>query len=79
MGAYGCLSLNFTFGFMIVFQVKTTSPAVNGWPSCHCTPGRSLTVNAVPSFEMPPLAWVGMAAARLGTNAPLGSMRQRSS
>src|SRR5581483_3728653 len=64
---------------MSVFQVKTTSRAVKAWPSCHLTSLRSLTVKTVPSFEMPPLAWVGMATARSGTKLPLASMRQRSS
>ena len=68
-----------TFGFMIVFQVKMTSRAVNGAPSCHFTPGRSLTVNTVPSFEMPPFFCVGISRARFGTKLPFGSTRQRSS
>src|SRR6185436_11869245 len=35
-------------------QLKTTSSAVNGWPSCHCTLRLSRHVTAVPSFETPP-------------------------
>ena len=68
-----------TAGFMIVFHVNITSRAVNGWPSCQLTPGRSFTVNTVPSREIPPLPWVGMVRARFGTKLPLPSMRHRSS
>src|SRR5215216_6010551 len=34
-------------GFRIQSIVVTTSSAVNGWPSCHCTPGRSLNTTSV--------------------------------
>src|SRR2546425_216720 len=40
-------------------HVKITSSAVNGRPSCHCTPGLSRHVTDGPSLATPPLSSVG--------------------
>ena len=45
-------------------NVATTSSAVNGVPSDHFTPVRSFQVTVVKSAETPPLAAVGISAAR---------------
>ena len=46
---------------VIVSQVHFTSSDVNGLPSCHCTPSRSLNVSLVPSSlqaqEVPSSGW----------------------
>ncbi|MET3345622.1 hypothetical protein ABIF52_006003 [Bradyrhizobium japonicum] len=51
-------------------QVKTTSSAVKGLPSCHRTPCFSFQVTLVPSGERPPFALVGTSAARQGMRLP---------
>src|SRR5476649_1674039 len=48
-------------------QLNLTSLLVNGAPSCHFTPLRSLYVIVRPSLEMPPFVNDGTSAARLGT------------
>src|SRR5215831_8776474 len=40
---------SFDSGFVSMSQVHLTSALVNGLPSCHFTPSRSLKVRAVPS------------------------------
>ena len=54
-------------------QVKTTSSAVNGLPSCQCTPFFSLTVTERPSRATMPFCTVGTSAASTGTKLPSGS------
>src|SRR5437762_740726 len=54
-------------------QVRTTSSAVKGWPSCHTTPCLSFHVTDVPSLASPPLSRLGMSAARIGTKLASGS------
>src|SRR5947209_12200669 len=49
----------FVRGSRIVFTVKATSAEVNGFPSCHNTPWRSLNVSDFPSAEIKPFARVG--------------------
>src|SRR5712671_2964627 len=47
-GLRGCLR-NFDSGEISMSQVHFTSALVNGLPSCHFTPSRSLKVSLVPS------------------------------
>src|SRR5256885_14510846 len=51
--------------------VKTTSSAEKGEPSEYLTPCLSFHVTVVRSAETPPLATVGISAARRRTGAPL--------
>ena len=60
-------------GALISSSVYLTSSAVKGVPSCQVTPSRSLTFQARPPSEMPPLASVGTSTARSGMRLPLGS------
>jgi hypothetical protein len=55
-------------------QVKMTSSAVNGWPSCHRTPGLSRQMTHVPSRATPPLSTLGTAVASTGTIVPSVAM-----
>src|SRR6266446_4528431 len=54
-------------------QLNTTSSAVNGRPSCHCTPFLSFQVTDMPSAAIPPFSTSGISAARTGTRFPSGS------
>jgi hypothetical protein len=45
-------------------NVKATSAAVSGTPSCHLMPERMWIVQVLPSAEMPPFWVVGKALAR---------------
>src|SRR3546814_9182139 len=46
---------------MTMSQVHFTSFAVNGWPSCHLTPSRSVKLSSVPSsFQRHSVAKSGM-------------------
>jgi hypothetical protein len=60
-------------GSVAYCQLKTTSSAVNGWPSCHCTFFFSFQVVDRPSAAMPPLARLGISAASTGTITPSAS------
>src|SRR6185503_783974 len=51
-------------------QLKTTSSAVNGLPSCHVTPFFSFHVTERPSFATLPFCTEGTSAARFGTRLP---------
>ncbi len=64
---------------MITLYEKATSAAVSGWPSCHFTPGRILTVQVLPSGEMSPLALVGSSVASWGMGLPSKPMLKRRS
>lgn len=55
---------------------KATSAEVNGVPSCHLTPGRSLMDQVSPSADKPPLATVGISSARRGSISPVGETAQ---
>jgi hypothetical protein len=55
-------------------HVKTTSSAVNGRPSCQATPRFSRHTTDLPSRATPPLAMLGVSAARTGTTVPSVSM-----
>ena len=59
--------------------VNTTSSAVKGLPSCHCTFLLSFQVMDLPSLETPPLARVGTSAAKMGTKLPSGSQAPKGS
>jgi len=54
-------------------QLKTTSSAVNGLPSCHCTFFLSFQVTDRPSFATAPFCRLGTSAASTGTKLPSGS------
>ena len=54
-------------------QLNFTSAPVNGFPSCHLTPRRSLYVMVRPSRLMPPFAIVGTTDARSGISFPRSS------
>ena len=56
-------------------QLKTTSSAVNGLPSCHCTPRLSFQVTDLPSAASPPFSRLGISAASTGKRSPSGSQR----
>src|SRR5262245_59296394 len=51
-------------------QLKTTSSAVNGLPSCQSTLGLSRQVTVVPSFDTPPFCTLGTSRARTGVMLP---------
>ena len=55
---------------------NATSAEVNGVPSCHVTPGRSLIDQVSPSADRPPLATVGTSSASCGSISPLGATAQ---
>ncbi len=54
-------------------QLNTTSSAVKGLPSCHCTPFLTFQVTDLPSLATPPFCTLGISAARLATRLPSGS------
>src|SRR5881396_1729922 len=54
-------------------QLKTTSSAVKGLPSCQVTPFLSRHLTQVRSLARPPFWTVGTSAARMGTTLPSGS------
>src|SRR4030095_13563685 len=64
-------------------QLKITSAAVKGAPSCHCTFFLSRQITHWPSLATPPLATLGISSARTGANVPSdvgadsGSRQQR--
>src|SRR2546430_1100079 len=60
-------------GSAVYSQLKTTSPAVNGLPSCQETPGFSFHVTDVPSFATPPFLTLGTSRARAGIMLACGS------
>ena len=60
-------------GSVAYSQLKTTSSAVNGFPSCHWTFRLSFQVTDVPSLATPPFWTVGTSAARFGVRFPSGS------
>src|SRR5947207_4025012 len=51
-------------------QLKTTSSAVNGLPSCHVTLRLRRHVTLVPSFDTPPFCRLGTSRASAGTMLP---------
>ena len=53
--------------------LQTTSSALNGTPSCQVTFFLSFQVVDSPSGAIPPLARVGISAARTGTGTPSAS------
>ena len=53
-------------------QLKTTSSAVKGLPSCQSTPGLSFQVTERLSRDTPPFWRLGISRARMGTRAPSG-------
>jgi hypothetical protein len=54
-------------------QLKTTSSAVKGLPSCQVTPRLSFQVTLLPSADRPPFCAGGISAARIGTRLPSAS------
>ena len=54
-------------------QLKTTSSAVKGLPSCQTTPFLRFQITHVPSRATPPLSILGTCAASTGTTLPSGS------
>ena len=60
-------------------QVKITSSAVNGLPSCQVTPCLIFQVTFIPSLERPPFWRLGTSWARMGTRLPSGSKEQSGS
>ena len=54
-------------------QVKTTSSAVKGWPSCHLTPFFSFQVTDLPSAASVPSSRPGIDSARIGRRLPSAS------
>src|SRR5215468_1604677 len=60
-------------GSMTYCQLKTTSSAVNGLPSCHVTPRLRRHVTDRPSRASRPLATVGMSSASTGMRLPSAS------
>jgi hypothetical protein len=60
--------------FVTNCQVKTTSSAVNGFPSAHLTSFFSLYVTLLPSSARPPFWRDGTSAASTGTNLPSASI-----
>ena len=54
-------------------QLKTTSSALKGLPSCHLTPFLRRHTTEVPSRATPPFSTLGSSAARIGTTPPSGS------
>ena len=66
-------------GSVAYSQLKTTSSAVNGLPSCHWTFFLSFQVTDVPSLAIPPFWTVGISAARFAMRFPSGSKEARGS
>ena len=60
-------------GSMTYSQLKMTSSAVNGLPSCQTTFFLSRQVTDVPSFATWPFWRLGTSAASIGTRLPSGS------
>ena len=60
-------------------QLKMTSSAVNGWPSCQVTPRFSFQTTLRPSAESPPFSRLGISAARTGCSSPSASHSARGS
>ena len=60
-------------GFLAYSQLKTTSSAVNGLPSCQVTPCFSFQVTDLPSAARVPSSRPGMEAASTGLRLPSGS------
>src|SRR5262249_39875070 len=60
-------------GSITYCQVKTTSSAVNGLPSCQVTPRLSRHVTDRPSRASRPLATVGTSSERTGMRLPSAS------
>ena len=60
-------------GFLAYCQLKTTSSAVNGLPSCHFTPCFSFQVTDLPSAASVPSSRFGIEAARNGLRFPSAS------
>jgi len=60
-------------GSMTYSQLKTTSSAVKGLPSCHATFFFSRQVTDRPSFATSPFWRLGTSAARTGMMLPSGS------
>ena len=56
-------------------QVKTTSSAVKGWPSCHLTPFFSFQVTDLPSAASVPSSRPGIVSASTGWRLPSRSQR----
>ena len=54
-------------------QLKTTSSALKGLPSCQVTPFLRRHTTEVPSRATPPFSTLGSSAARIGTTPPSGS------
>src|SRR5258708_30477760 len=57
-------------GFLAYSQVKTTSSAVKGWPSCQVTPFFSFQVTDLPSAASVPSSRPGIVSARTGRRLP---------
>ena len=57
-------------GSLAYSQVKTTSSAVNGRPSCHFTPRFSFHTTDLPSAATVPSSRFGIAAASIGRRLP---------
>src|SRR5713101_10042853 len=66
-------------GSVAYSQLKTTSSAVKGLPSCHWTPFLSFQVTDLPSLATPPFCTLGISAARTGDRLPSGSHDARGS
>src|SRR5438093_6738486 len=64
MSRYAPLVVAAVAGSITYSQVNTTSSAVNGLPSCHCTPFLSFRVTESPSRARPLLSIVGTSATR---------------
>src|SRR6058998_1346342 len=60
-------------GSITYSQLKTTSSAVKGLPSCQTTFFLSRQVTDIPSFATCPFCWLGTSAASIGTMFPSGS------
>src|SRR5439155_15583416 len=60
-------------GSVTYSQLKTTSSAVKGLPSCQTTFFLSRQVTDIPSFATCPFCWLGTSAASIGTMFPSGS------
>ena len=65
------------FGSMIHFHVKTTSSAVNGFPSDQTTPSFSFHVTLVPSAASSPFWTEGISFASTGTSGVICTVGQR--
>ncbi len=79
MSLYVAIQAAAVAGSAAYSQLNTTSSAVNGLPSCHCTPFLSFQVTVLPSFESPPFCRLGTSVARMGARLPSGSHEARGS